>query len=76
MDDTTRFVAMSATALIDRHGRDAPAVATLRATVKLRYGDAEGARIWLAVRDEIGRRQHRDRRERAGQDRGQGARRA
>ena len=71
MDDTTRFVAMSATALIDRHGLDAPAIATLRATVKLRYGDAEGARVWLAVRDEIERRQDSGR-----QDRGQRARRA
>jgi hypothetical protein len=71
MDDTTRFVALCATALIEGYGRDAAAIATLRATVKLRYGDAEGARVWLAVRDEIGRRQQRAR-----QDRGQRARRA
>lgn len=57
MNDATRFVAMGATALIDWHGIDAAAVATVRAAVKLRYGDPEGARIWLAVRDEIERRQ-------------------
>ena len=57
MNDAKRFVAMSATALIDWHGIDAAAVATLRAAVKLRYGDPEGARIWLGVRDEIEQRQ-------------------
>lgn len=60
MNDATRFVAMSAMALIDWYGIDAAAVAAGRAQVKLRYGDPEGARIWLAVRKEIERRQSLD----------------
>ena len=57
MTDTTRFVAMSAQALIDAFGIDAGRVAAERAAAKLRHGDAEGARIWLAVRHEIEVRQ-------------------
>lgn len=57
MTDTTRFVAMSAQALIDAFGIDGARVAAERAAAKLRHGDAEGARIWLAVRNEIERRQ-------------------
>lgn len=57
MNDRTRFVAMSARALIDWYGIDAAEVATARAATKLRYGDPEGARIWVAVRDEIERLQ-------------------
>jgi len=57
MNDGTRFVAMSAIALIDWYGIDAAAVAAERASAKLKHGDPEGARIWLAVRKEIERRQ-------------------
>ncbi|MCW5772852.1 MAG: hypothetical protein KIT16_14505 [Rhodospirillaceae bacterium] len=57
MNDRVRFVAMGAQALIDWYGIDAAQVAAARATMKLRYGDPEGARIWVAVRDEIERRQ-------------------
>jgi hypothetical protein len=57
MNDATRFVAMSAKALIDRHGIEAAAVAAERASAKLRHGDADGARIWLAVRNEVERLQ-------------------
>src|SRR5581483_12422704 len=45
-NDKARFVAMSAVALIDLHGIDAAFVAAAKAAAKLRYGDAEGARIW------------------------------
>ncbi len=58
MNDGARFVAMSARALIDWYGIDAAAVAAARAQVKLRYGDPEGARVWLAVRNEIERLQN------------------
>jgi hypothetical protein len=57
MTDTTRFVAMSAQALIDAFGIDAARVAAERAAAKFGHGDAEGARIWLAVRNEIEQRQ-------------------
>lgn len=57
MTDATRFVSMSARALIDWFGIDAAAVAGDRARNKLAHGDSEGARIWLAVRNEIERRQ-------------------
>jgi hypothetical protein len=60
MNDGTRFVAMSARALIDWYGIDAAAIAAARAQVKLRYGDPEGARVWLAVRNEIERLQQLD----------------
>ena len=61
MNDATRFVAMSAKALIDRHGIEAAAVAAEKASAKLRHGDAEGARVWLAVRKEVERLQSLDR---------------
>jgi hypothetical protein len=61
MNDGDRFVAMSAQALIDWHGMDAALVAADRAAAKLRHGDADGARIWLAVRREIERLQTVDR---------------
>jgi hypothetical protein len=51
---------MSARALIDWYGIDAAAIAAARAQVKLRYGDPEGARVWLAVRNEIERLQQLD----------------
>ncbi len=57
MTDATRFVSMGARALIDWFGIDAAAVAG----GKLAHGDTEGARIWLAVRNEIERRQAVDR---------------
>jgi hypothetical protein len=57
MKDAERFVAMSARALIDRCGIDAAAAAAARAELKLRHGDPDGARIWLAVKHEIERRQ-------------------
>ena len=60
MTDATRFIAMSAQALIDAHGMDAAAIAADKAAAKLSNGDAEGARIWLAVRNEIERRQSVD----------------
>ncbi len=60
MTDATRFVSMSAKALIDWYGINAAAVAADRATSKLSHGDTEGARIWLAVRNEIERRQSLD----------------
>jgi hypothetical protein len=60
MTDTTRFVAMSAQALIDAHGIDAAAIAADKASAKFSHGDAEGARVWLAVRNEIERRQQVD----------------
>src|SRR6185369_7466772 len=66
MNDATRFVAMSAKTLIDRYGIEAAAAAAEKASAKLRHGDAEGARIWLAVRNEVERLQSLD----------QGARRA
>ena len=66
MNDATRFVAMSAKALIDWYGIDAAEVAAERASAKFRHGDAEGARTWIAVRNEIERMQSVD----------QGARRA
>lgn len=61
MTDATRFVSMGARALIDWFGIDAAAVAGGRASGKLAHGDTEGARIWLAVRNEIERRQAVDR---------------
>ena len=60
MNDATRFVSMSAKALIDRHGIEAAAAAAEKASAKLRHGDAEGARIWLAVRNEVERLQSLD----------------
>jgi hypothetical protein len=60
MNDATRFVAMSAEALIDAHGIDAARIAADKAAAKLSHGDAEGARVWIAVRDEIERRQALD----------------
>ena len=60
MSDSTRFAAMSARALIDWYGIDAAAVAAARAEMKLRYGDPEGARTWLAVKNEIERLQSLD----------------
>ena len=57
MTDATRFVSMSARALIDWYGIEAAAVAGDRARSKFAHGDGEGARIWLAVRNEIERRQ-------------------
>ena len=57
MTDATRFVCMSARALIDWYGINAAAVAGSRASNKLSHGDTEGARIWLAVRNDIDRRQ-------------------
>lgn len=57
MTDAIRFVSMSARALIDWYGIEAAAVAGDRARNKLSHGDTEGARIWLAVRNEIERRQ-------------------
>ena len=61
MTDGTRFVSMSAKALIDWYGINATAVAGDRASAKLGHGDTEGARIWLAVRNEIERLQSPDR---------------
>ena len=61
MNDGTRFVAMSAKALIDWFGIDAAMVAAARAAAKLRNGDPEGARIWRDVRLEIERIQTIDR---------------
>ena len=55
MNDGTRFVAMSAKALIDWFGIDAAMVAAARAAAKLRHGDPEGARVWRDVRLEIER---------------------
>lgn len=60
MTDAMRFVSMSARALIDWYGIDAAAVAGDRARSKLAHGDSEGARIWLAVCNEIERRQALD----------------
>lgn len=65
MNDGTRFVAMSAKALIDWYGIDAALVAAERASAKLRYGDPEGARTWIAVRKEIERLQTLDQARRA-----------
>jgi hypothetical protein len=60
MTDAARFVCMSAKALIDRYGIDAGAIAGDRARNKLAHGDADGARIWLVVRNEIERLQSLD----------------
>jgi hypothetical protein len=57
MNDALRFVAMSAKALIDWYGMDAARIAADRAAAKLRHGDPDGARTWLAVRNEIERLQ-------------------
>ena len=65
MNDGPRFVTMSAQALIDWYGIDAAQVAAARAAVKFKYGDPEGARIWLAVRREIEQRQQLDQPKRA-----------
>lgn len=61
MNDHARFVAMSAKALIDWYGIEAAGIAADRAATKFRCGDPEGARIWLAVRNEIERMQSLDR---------------
>lgn len=60
MTDAARFVRVSAKALIDWYGINAAAVAGDRARSKLAHGDADGARIWLAVRNEIERLQSLD----------------
>jgi hypothetical protein len=57
MNDGSRFAAMAARAFIDWYGIDAAALAAARAAMKLKYGDPEGARVWVAVRAEIERRQ-------------------